>query len=85
MPTDEGDDSVEICSEEVDDMKVEYVCTTTVHSYSDAILPLEDIFHFLEEKGHTNEATTISSFVSMSLSYKAASSRQSYITDFFKN
>ena len=62
MPTDEGDDSFEMCSEEVDDMKVEYVCTTIAHSYSDAILSLEDICHFLEEKGHTNEATTVSSF-----------------------
>ena len=45
-------------------MEVEYVHTTTVHSYSDAIQSLEDVYHFLEEKGHTNEATTVSSFVS---------------------
>ena len=87
MPTDEGDDSVEMCSEEVDGMEVEYANTTTVHSYFDATLLLEDVCHFLEEKDHINEATTVSSFVStaVNLSFKAASSRQSCITDFFKN
>jgi len=68
-------------------MEVEYVHTTTVHGYSDVIQSLEDVCHFLEERDHTNEATTVSSFIStvVNLSYKAASSRQSYITDFFKN
>ena len=84
--TDEDDDSIEMCSEEVENTEVECVHTTTVHSYSDAIKSLENVCLFLEDKGHTDEATTVSSFVStvVNLSYKAASSRQSSITDFFQ-
>ena len=80
----EDDDCVEVCSEEVDIVEVEH--TTTVNSYSDAIRVLEDVCHYLEQKGHTHEATTVSSFVSTiaDISYKAfASGRQSRITDFF--
>jgi len=75
-----------MCSEEVDSTEVECVHTTTVHSYSNAIQSLKDVCHFLEDKGHTDEATTVSSFVSIvvNLSYKAASSRQSSIVDFFQ-
>jgi len=60
LPPDEGDDIVETCREEVNDTEVEYVHTTTVHSYSDAILSLKDVCHFLEENGHANKATTVS-------------------------
>ena len=43
--TDDDDDSIEVCSEEVE---VEYVHTTTVHSYFNAIQSLEDVYHFFE-------------------------------------
>ena len=72
-----------MCSEEANIVEVEH--TTTVNSYSDAIRVLEDVYHYLEQKGHTHEATTVSSFVSTiaDISYKAlASGRQSRITDF---
>jgi len=56
-------------------------------SYSDAIQSLEDVCHFLEEIGHTDKATTVSSFIItvVDISYKAASMRQSTITNFFQN
>ena len=78
----EADD---MCSEEADDVEVEH--PTTVNSYFDAIKALEDFCWYLELKGHTDEATIVSSFVSTvaDISYKAlASGRQSHITDFFK-
>ena len=74
-----------MCSEEADVVEVEH--PTTVNSYSDAIKPLEDVCWYLEQKGHTDEATIVSSFVSTvaDISYKAlASARQSHITDFFQ-
>jgi len=40
LVTNEDDDSIEICSEEVDNTEVEHMHTTTVHSYSDAIQSL---------------------------------------------
>ena len=57
-----------------------------VNSYSEAIKALEDVSWYLEQKGHTDKATIVSSFVSTvaEISYKA-SSKQSLITDFFKD
>ena len=51
-----------MCSEEVDIVEVEHMAT--VNSYSDAIRALEDVCHYLEQKGHMHEATIVSSFVS---------------------
>ena len=74
-----------MCSEEADVVEVQH--PTTVNSYFDAIKGLEDVCWYLKQKGHTDEATIVSSFVSTvaDISYKAlASGRQSHITDFFK-
>ena len=92
LSKDDDIDSIELCgeandmcSEKADVVEVEH--PTTVNSYFDAIKALEDVCWYLEQKGNTDEATIVSSFVSTvaDISYKAlASSRQSHITDFLK-
>ena len=74
LTTDENEDSIELFSEEGDIVEVEH--TTIVNSYSDAIQAFEDVCQYFEQKGHTDEATTVSSFVStvVDLSYKASAS-----------
>ena len=64
---DDDIDSFELCSEaddmyseEADVVEVEH--PTTVNSYFDAIKALEDVCWYLEQKGHTDEATIVSSF-----------------------
>ena len=66
---DDDIDSIELCSEaddmcskEADVVEVEH--STTVNIYFDAIKALEDVCWYLEQKGHTDEATIVSSFVS---------------------
>ena len=49
----------DVCSEDADVVEVEH--PTTVNSYSDAIKALEDVCWYLEQKGHTDEATVVSS------------------------
>ena len=62
--------------------------TLKVKSYSDAVESLEDVLKFLENKGHTDEATSLStsSFISAVIdkSYIAsAATKQSLITEYF--
>ena len=75
----EADD---VYSKDTDVVEVEH--STTVNTYSDAIKALEDVCWY--QKGHTDKATIVSSFVSSvaEISYKA-SSKQSLITDYFKD
>ena len=63
------DNDIELCSEaddmyseDVDIVEVEH--SRTVNTYSDAIKALEDVCWYLEQKGHTDKATIVSSFVS---------------------
>ena len=69
-------------SEDADIVEVEH--SRTVNTYSDPIKALEDVCWYLEQKGYT--ATVVSSFVSSvaEISHKA-SSKQSFITDYFKD
>ena len=69
-------------SEDADIVEVEH--SRTVNTYSDTIKALEDVCWYLEQKGHTD--TIVSSFVSSvaEISYKT-SSKQSFITDYFKD
>ena len=66
-------------SKDADVVEVEH--SRTVNTYA-----LEDVCWYLEQKGHTDKATVVSSFVSSvaEISYKA-SSKQSLITDYFKD
>ena len=83
MTTDD-DESIEFCSEEPEIAEDEH---TTINNYSEAIQALKDVGQFLEQKGHSNKATTVCSFVStvVELSNNTlASCRQSCITDFFQ-
>ena len=60
--------------------------TSKVKSYSDAVESLEDVLKFLENEGHTDEATSLSSFISAVIdkSYIAsAATKQSLITEYF--
>ena len=83
------DNDIQLCgeaddmySEDADIVEVEH--SRTVNTYSDTIKALEDVCWYLEQKGHTD--TIVSSFVSSvaEIPYKA-SSKQSLITDYFKD
>ena len=83
------DNDIQLCSEaddvyseDADIVEVEH--SRTVNTYSDPIKALEDVCWYLEQKGYT--ATVVSSFVSSvaEISHKA-SSKQSFITDYFKD
>ena len=68
------------------DSEEEESVPTKVKSYSSAITSLEDVLKFLEGKGHTEEATTVSSLISSVIQKShtvSASAKQSLITDYF--
>ena len=53
--------------------------------YSDAIKSLEDVRKFLEDKGHTDDATSVNSLIScvINKSLTVSASKQSLITEYF--
>lgn len=56
-----------------------------VKSYSDAIESMEAVMKFLEDKGHTDEATHASSLISLIInkSFVSTATKQSLITKYF--
>ena len=60
--------------------------TSKVKSYSGAVESLQDVLKFLKSQGHTDEATSLSSFIIAVIgkSYIAsAATKQSLITQYF--
>ena len=57
-----------------------------IKTYKEAVECLEDVRHFLEDKGHTKEATETDTLVNKLTSFQCSkiSTMQSYITSYFK-
>ena len=83
---DDEDDIDADVSEDDNNSEEDEPVPAKVKTYSDAIESLEEVLKFLEDKGHTDEATSVNSLISLVVkkSYVAsASAKQTLITEYF--
>ena len=83
---DEDDIDADVSEDDNNSEEDEPVPAKVKKTYSDAIESLEEVLKFLEDKGHTDEATSVNSLISLVVkkSYVAsASAKQTLITEYF--
>ena len=78
-------DSEDYEDEEGENNEEDSAIPVKIACYSDAIKSLEDVRKFLEDKGHTDDATSVNSLIScvINKSLTVSASKQSLITEYF--